>query len=453
MSETRETRTEYTESYDRPPVRRKRRKKTPWEKFKEAYLPLILVLVGLIAVIVVIVGIVKLASGSGKKNENTIPSGTGETSETGESNPGELSADATELLNKAAELAGHYDYDSALALLGAYAGEDARVTAAMDQYTTEKAALVLWEDNTEVPHISFQTLIVDTARAFDGDSQSDYYGRNNLTVDEFQAVLEELYDNGYVLISMTDVAAPNAAGKYTAGSIYLPQGKQPLIMSLVPAHYSVSQAGDGFARRLVVDEANQISCEYIDSTSTRVSGAYDFVTILEAFIAQHPDFSYHGARAILALSGAESPLGYNIADATEAASAKQVAQCLRDTGYEFASFTYDELRYGDATDEEVATDVAEWESTLEPIVGNAEILIYPGGSELESYEGAKYDTLYNAGFRYFCGMDNYSTSWGKITDDYVRQDRRTINGSRIIEDADLIEDLFDADKVVSSERP
>ncbi len=49
-------------SYDRPPVRRKRRKKTPWQKFKEAYLPLILVLVGLAVVVALIIGLVKLVS-------------------------------------------------------------------------------------------------------------------------------------------------------------------------------------------------------------------------------------------------------------------------------------------------------------------------------------------------------------------------------------------------------
>ena len=453
MSDTRETRNEYDEYYDRPPVRRKRRKKTPWEKFKEAYLPLVLVVVGLIAVIMVIVGIVKLASGSGKDKGNTLPSGTEDTSETGDPNLNQPSAEAREILNRAAELAGHYDYDGAIALLSAYAGEDTQVAAAIQQYTADKQTLVLWEDPTEVPHISFQPLIVDTARAFDGDSQSDYYDRNNLTVEEFRAVLEQLYGNGYVLISMSDVASPNAEGKYVGGSIYLPQGKSPLIMSLVPAHYPVSRAGDGFARRLVVDETGKISCEYIDSTSTRVSGAYDFVTILEAFIGEHPDFSYHGSRAILGFSGDDEPLGYDITDAAEAASAKAVAQCLRDTGYEFASFTYDEIRYGDATDGEVTADVQKWEATLEPILGQVQILIYPGGSELESYEGAKFDALYNAGFRYFCGMDNYSTCWGKITDQYVRQDRRTINGTRITEDADLIDDLFDANKVVSSERP
>ena len=41
------------------PVRRKRRKKTPWQKFKEAYLPLILVLVGLAVVVALIIGLVK----------------------------------------------------------------------------------------------------------------------------------------------------------------------------------------------------------------------------------------------------------------------------------------------------------------------------------------------------------------------------------------------------------
>ena len=87
------------------------------------------------------------------------------------------------------------------------------------------------------------------------------------------------------------------------------------------------------------------------------------------------------------------------------------------------------------------------------MLGEVNILIYAGGSELVEYEGAKYDALYAAGFRYFCGMNNNVTSDGQITDNYVRQARRTINGTRITEDADLVEDLFDANTVVSSDRP
>lgn len=450
MSETTDNRTDY---YDSPPVRRHRRKKTPWQKFKEAYLPLLVVLVGLIAVIALIVGIVKLAGGSGKPKENTIPpSSTGEQGD--ETTPSQPDAATADQYARAALLANQYDYDGAIEMLNLWSGGDPQTTRSLvDQYTAAKAALKPWADPEEVPHISFQPLIVDTARAFDGDSQSDYYDRNNLTVDEFRAVLNGLYGNGYVLISMTDMAAPNGEGKYEGGQILLPEGKKPLVMSLVPAHYDVGRAGDGFSRRLVADADGNISCEYIDATSTRLTGAYDFVTILEEFLTQHPDFSYRGARAILGLCGDDDPLGYDITDSAEAESAKQVAQCLVNLGYEFASFTYDGIRYGDATDAEVADDVKLWKQTMEPIVGSAQILIYAGGSDLEAYEGAKYQTLHDAGFRYFCGMNNYDACWVDIQDDYVRQDRRTINGTRITEDADLVSDLFDASKVVSDARP
>lgn len=107
--------------------------------------------------------------------------------------------------------------------------------------------------------ISFQPLIADTARAFDGDDNADYYARNSLTVSEFTAVLEQLYAGGYVLVSMEDMAAPDNTGTYQPGQILLPEGKKPLILSLVPAHYTTGLAGDGFARRLVVASGGQIA--------------------------------------------------------------------------------------------------------------------------------------------------------------------------------------------------
>lgn len=448
MSDRTDNRTMYD---DRPPVRRQRRKKTPWQKFKEAYLPLLILLVGLIAVIALIVFVVRLAGGSGEP-DTTLPPSSGESQPAGATDPA-ADPSAQDLLERATALAAQYDYAGAIALLNTFAGEDAQISAAIEEYTQAQSALVQWEDSSEVPHISFQPLIVDTGRAFDGDSMQDYYNRNNLTVDEFRAVLDQLYGNGYVLISMTDMAAPDESGVYQPGQIMLPAGKTPLVMSLIPAHYSVSQAGDGFARRLVVGSDGKIACEYIDATSTRVTGAYDFVTILEEFLAQHPDFSYHGARAILGISGSDEPLGYDLSDPQEAESIQPVVQCLLDTGYQFASFTYDEIRYGDATDEEVTADVQQWEDTYSAVLGEVNILIYAGGSELVEYEGAKYDALYAAGFRYFCGMNNNVISDGQITDNYVRQARRTINGTRITEDADLVEDLFDANTVVSSDRP
>ena len=97
----------------------------------------------------------------------------------------------------------------------------------------------------------------------------------------------------------------------------------------------------------------------------------------------------------------------------------------------------------------MAQDVKQWEDALEPVLGSVNILFYANGSDLDSYEGAKFQTLYEAGFRYFCALDSSVTSWVQIADTYVRQARRTINGTRITQEADLVADLFDAAQILS----
>lgn len=435
----------YPQQQPSPQRRRRRRKKTKMQIFKERYLPLLVLLLGAILVIALIVGLVKLAFRGGG-NENTIPAITVPSTEA--PGPG-----ADEVLNPAKVMASQYDYDGAIALLEGYTGEDSRIQTTIDEYNTAKATLVPWSDNTKIPHISFQNLIVDTDRAFDGDSASEGYADYNLTTEEFTAILQQLYDNGFVLVSMTDIAGADDAGTFAAKTISLPSGKKPIVISFIPAHYTLDRAGDGFARRLMIGDDGKIAAEYIDASATRQYGAYDPVSILEGFLTEHPDFSYHGARMILGVNGESEPLGYDITNEEQVPEFKKVAQHLMDLGYEFASFTHDGLRYGDAEDADVATDVKAWEDCYTDLLGDVQILVYAGGSDLLDYQGTKYDALYGAGFRYFVGMDNDTEAWGEITDKYARQDRRTINGTRITEDKDLVDDLFDAGKVVSSKRP
>ena len=68
-------------------------------------------------------------------------------------------------------------------------------------------------------------------------------------------------------------------------------------------------------------------------------------------------------------------------------------------------------------------------------------------------KGAKFQTLYEGGFRYFCALDSSVPSWVQIENTYVRQARRTINGTRITEEAGQVADLFDATKIISPDRP
>ncbi len=48
----------------------------------------------------------------------------------------------------------------------------------------------------------------------------------------------------------------------------------------------------------------------IKRLTERLVGDYDLVPILDSFIKEHPDFSYHGRKGILAMTGYNGVLGY-----------------------------------------------------------------------------------------------------------------------------------------------
>ena len=60
----------------------------------------------------------------------------------------------------------------------------------------------------------------------------------------------------------------------------------------------------------VLDENGKPTCEYVQADGTTVTGAYDCVPLLDQFIAEHPDASYHGAKGMIALTGYDGILGY-----------------------------------------------------------------------------------------------------------------------------------------------
>ena len=68
--------------------------------------------------------------------------------------------------------------------------------------------------------------------------------------------------------------------------------------------------GGGFASKLVLDQSGKVTCEMVDSNGQTIYGAYDMIPILDEFVERHPDFSYRGAKAILALTGYNGLFGY-----------------------------------------------------------------------------------------------------------------------------------------------
>jgi len=373
-----------------------------------------------------------------------------------------------ELIAEADLLAMGYDYDGAIEKIKEY-GEDwvskEKLSSAVSRYEGTKATMVRHADVTDIPHIFFHSLIVDTSKAFDEDYTSDGYNQYMTTISEFEKMLDEMYERGYVLVDIHDIAyeqtQADGTTKFVPGDIMLPEGKKPFVMSQDDVNYYSYMKGDGFADKIVIGEDGMPTCEYILDDGSVVRGDYDLVPILERFINEHPDFSYRGARAALALTGYEGVLGYrtcptsddyNEADIEEA---KAVAERMRELGWTFASHSWGHLTYGTISMSKFEADVTRWEEQVRPIIGDVDVLIYPYGNDIAGigkYSGEKYEMLHSLGFKYFCNVDS-APAWVQVRDDYVRQGRRNLDGYRMWYSPDMLDDLFEVETVWDTSRP
>ena len=380
-----------------------------------------------------------------------------------------------QLLADAKALADTYDYDGAIALLQEHS-DHAAIQESIASYEEIKSTLVRADINS-ITHIFFHSIIMDNQKAFDRDEDEKGYNQVMTTKNEFLKILEQMYERGYVLVRMHDIAyeetGEDGQVRMVEGNIMLPPGKKPFVMSQDDVCYYEYMKGDGFATRMIVGEDGKPTCEMTMDDGSVSVGSYDLVPLLEDFIQEHPDFSYRGARAVIAFTGYEGILGYrtdpDFADKNEnfeqdKETVKQVVQCLRDNGWELASHSYGHIRMSTRSLEDIQKDTEKWEAYVKPLLGETDILLYPFGADINDWhaynrENAKFAYLYDKGFRYFCNVDSNS-AWVQMGSDYLRQGRRNLDGYRMYYDLpetnptkDHLSDLFDVTTVFDRERP
>ena len=397
--------------------------------------------------------------------------------------------EAQKLMDDAAFIAAGYDYEKAIAMLEAspYYAEVPQMADAVAQYRELDSQLVVYDKPHTVTHVFFHSLIVDTDRAFDGDSDSGGYNMYMTTVDEFIAMMESMYERGFVLVTPYDIAyevTDETGTHFVRGEIRLPEGKTPFIMSQDDVNYYsymissgngknetpywADHANDGFASKIVIGEDGYPTCEYVDADGNVLYGNYDLVPLLESFIQEHPDFAYHGARAVLGVTGYEGVLGYRTKPKykntiglekwqKEVDEAKKVVACLKEKGWIMASHSYGHPAYGNISAERVEADSSLWEDTCQPIIGDTDIILYPHGSDIADwhkydFSNAKFNALYEDGYRYFFNVDS-AVAWTQITEHSYRGGRRNIDGIRMIKDPEMLDDLFDVASVIDPARP
>ena len=431
----------------------RRRKKRPQQIFKEYYLPPLTVCICVILVLSFVVGsvsnyiTVKQIEEETLKNQLDASAGALEQAE----------AEGDRLLREAERLVTEYNYEAATDLLRSINGGDHTdlpdVAARLAELETIKSQLVEHKEPSLIPNLSFHVLIADLARAMrDVDKLKGNYNQNFVSCDEFSKILQELYNNGFVLVDFDSFVVSNTdldgTEKFFIEPIRLPEGKKPVMITETMVNYfsymcdgdadGVADAGgDGFAAKLVIDGMGDIRAEYVNEKGEVQTGNYDLVPILEDFIKEHPDFSYQGARAILAVTGHEGLFGWRCNTSyiatknqdfydQEVAGAKKIVEALRDKGYTIASYTYENKDYAKFSVAQISADLQSWTNEVTNIIGPVDTIVFAKNSDLTDYTGQAFNVLYTSGFRYFVGRANSPAC--EVNTTYVHQKRLTVTG-------------------------
>ncbi len=213
----------------------------------------------------------------------------------------------------------------------------------------------------------------------------------DLPEEEFGRILEDLYQRGYVLVDIHQLAAEDRDGNLVQGSFPLKEGQTPFVLSL--RDFTLAQEED------------------------------PLVNCLEAFLKEHRDFSYKKARGLLGLSkGFAGDLGEE--------ERKEALEDLKDRGWSLASCGYEDVSYGSELSL-VQEDAEQWKTQVEPYAGETDVLIFPEQTDLGSWssygtEDPKYTYLRGLGFRYFC-VEDANPSFVQVGEDFVHQGIREID--------------------------
>ena len=314
---------------------------------------------------------------------------------------------------------------------------------------------VAWDGIVE--HLFFHPVIAYPELAFDGDTQANGLDDFMVTVDEYNKILQSVYDKGYILVDINDVwsevTGEDGQSKMVRNTLYLPEGKKPLILSYDDVNYYPYMLENGLTYKLIIGDDGKIWSWGKDPAGNEVTSRdIDAVTILDRFVEEHPDFSPFGAKGCLSLTGYEGILGYRTQTDTrnwtaeqetarqrEREAVKPIIEELKRTGWTFGSHTWGHIRLGTYTLEEIQADTQRWADEVGSLVGPTTILFYPHGERPDGNDwqktGPVFQYLQSQGFRVFCSVGIESFSYIKkdicaVICDRLHPDGTTLRYSR-----------------------
>ena len=317
---------------------------------------------------------------------------------------------------------------------------------------------VAWDGIVE--HLFFHPVVAYPELAFDGDSQANGIDDWMVTVEEYNRILQSVYDNGYILVDINDVwsetTGEDGQPRMVRNTLYLPEGKKPLILSYDDVNYYDYMLKDGFTYKLILGEDGLLWSWGKDPQGNEVvSQDLDALTILDKFVREHPDFSPFGAKGSLSLTGYQGILGYRTNTDTkdwdeakeavrqqEREAVKPIIAELKRTGWTFGSHTWGHINLSNHSVESVKEDTQRWLDEVGSLVGPTTILYYPHGARPDGGDwqqtGPVFQYLQSQGFRVFASVGIESFSYIKkdicaVICDRLHPDGTTLRSASCLE--------------------
>lgn len=315
----------------------------------------------------------------------------------------------------------------------------------------------------QIDVLAIRPIAVRPELSFERSESPDYAQKTLLSCAEWKRILQSLYDSDYCLVS------PELFVQWPKrrAVIEIPSGKKPLMLVFDAWQYSVLNQVCGTINHLSLEDSGELT----GVVGEQKGRDLDALLILEDFLKLHPDFSFNGAKGLIALNTEESLFGYVVNETQEeaiqkawkrvgqlypnlteeewsqqSAGAAQVIDQLAKKGWLFACAGNQGLDTGTLSLDDLKEEVSKWSKAISPFLSEASpYFAFPNGSHVyNSPEALNY--LLESGFHVFLGEGpNPYYFYG---DTYAHVDRTPVNANslktpawnldRILNSADIL---------------
>lgn len=293
---------------------------------------------------------------------------------------------------------------------------------------------------SKLGHIFVHNLVAFPELDLAVNPNSTWQDWNNTSV-EYVRLLESLYEKNYVLINANYLFDYEYRdGQLIANlkkSVKLPKGKTGVVISCDNVCFPENEHGTGRIDKIVVYEGHIASYTYFSDGTSEYSYERDVCDITEQFCLKHPDFSFAGARLLLAVSGEAGILGYRTDTRyaskgydveKEREDCRAVIKYLNEHGFYFGCHSYAHLDLRTLSGDKLNKEFDSWNSQVKPLIGYTPFYVYPFGNWVES-DTEQYQRLVSEGFHVM-----YATSMNDIlvNGTFKHRDVGNIYGERFI---------------------